>query len=79
MVLAEVSNMSKLQDAARKLTATHVLLFLIAAALFLNWTELHGINKNLGLVRRSIGGIDADLTTPIDVNLPNAVDVNTEH
>lgn len=71
--------MGKLKDAAKKLTATHILLFLIAIALFLNWTELHGINKNLVLARKSLVGIDVDLTTPIDVNLPNAVDVNTEH
>ena len=71
--------MEKLKDAFRKLTATHILLFLIAVGLFLNWAELTNINKTLGRATRAVGGIDADLTTPIDVNIPNSIDVNTEH
>jgi hypothetical protein len=71
--------MERLKDAFRKLTATHVLLFLISVGLTMNWVELHGINKSLVKVSRSLIGMDVDLTTPIDVNIPNAVDVNTDH
>ena len=71
--------MARLLDAVKRVTLTHVLLLLIAVGLFVNWTELHGINKSLVKASRSLIGIDVDLTTPIDVNIPNAVDVNTEH
>ncbi len=43
----------------------------------MNWVELHGINKTLVRATRSLGGIDADLTTPIDVNIPSSIDLNT--
>ncbi len=71
--------MARLLDALKQVTLTHVLLLLIAAGLLGNWTELHGINTSLAKASRSLVGIDVDLTTPIDVNIPNAVDVNTEH
>jgi hypothetical protein len=70
--------MGKLQEAVRGLTLSQVLFFLIAVALFLNWAELHGMNKNLATAIHSLRGIDADLTTPVDVNIPNAVDVNVQ-
>jgi hypothetical protein len=71
--------MRRLGAAVRQLSLTHVLLFLIAICLLLNLVELHGINKSLAKVTKSLVGIDVDLTTPIDVNIPSAVDVNTEH
>ncbi len=71
--------MTKLLDAVKRVTLTHVLLLLISVGLFVNWTELHGINKSLAKATTSLVGIDVDLTTPIDVNIPSAVDVNTEH
>jgi len=71
--------MGRLLDAVKPVTLTHVLLLLIAVGLLVNWAELRGINRSLVTVTQSLGGIDADLTAPIDVNIPNAVDVNTEH
>jgi hypothetical protein len=71
--------MGRLKDAMGKLTATHILLFLIAVGLTMNWVELRGINKNLVRATKSLVGIDVDLTTPIDVNIPSAIDVNTDH
>lgn len=71
--------MGKLQDAVKRLTITHILLLLIAVGLTMNWVELHGINKSLATATHSLRGIDADLTTPIDVNIPNSVEVDTDH
>jgi fumarate reductase subunit D len=64
--------MGRLLSMAKSVTLTHILLLLIAVGLFMNWTELHKMT-------RSMRGIDVDLTQPIDINLPNAVDVNTQH
>lgn len=47
--------MGKLRDAVKKLTLTHLLLFLIAIGLLGNWTELHAINVNLDAIARSLG------------------------
>jgi hypothetical protein len=71
--------MTKLQELLRRLTITHIMLFLIAAGLALNGAELFSINRTLVRVVRSVVGIDADLTTPIDVNVTNPVEVNTDH
>lgn len=53
--------MVKLREAAKKLTLTHLLLFLIAVSLLANWAELHAINANLDPVARSLGGIEMNL------------------
>jgi hypothetical protein len=63
----------------KRLTLNHILLALVAVFLFMNWTELHGINKSLTKATKSLVGIDVDLTTPIDVNIPSSIDVNTDH
>lgn len=50
--------MGKLQEAAKRITLIHILLFLIALGLTANWAELHGINQNLDAIARSLGGIE---------------------
>jgi ABC-type microcin C transport system permease subunit YejB len=61
--------MGKLGDALRRLTVTLVLLFFVAAGLFMNWVQLRGINKNLdqladsaGTLQDSISSIEGDLS-----------------
>jgi ABC-type microcin C transport system permease subunit YejB len=61
--------MGKLGDALRRLTVTLVLLFFVAAGLFMNWVQLRGINKNLdqladsaGTLQDRISSIEGDLS-----------------
>ena len=53
----------------KRITATHVLLAVVAVFLFLNWRQTVTLNKTLQLMEKDLTGIDVDLTGPINVSV----------